>query len=654
MTITKYIAAILISICSLSTMAQPGGGMDRKLAIQYYNDGEYEKAAMYFEKIYEKSPLFSNYTYYFKTLVELNRLKEAEKICKRQIRQKPDNLGLLVDLGKVYKLQEKEEKSKEQYEKAINGIDRESRHVTISGLANRFIAENLLDYAIRTYEQGNKYSTANSYVYNRNIAQIYGSQGKTELMINTLLNILDKSEGFLYQVQSALSNSIDFETEPKKVDMVRVELLKRVQKNPSKTVYNEALAWLFTQKGDYNSAFTQIKALDKKGKNNGNRLLDLATTCNNNQEFDVAIKCYDYVIDLGDKKPNYRIAKMRRLNTLKRKITVKGTATPEELSSLKNDYNQYLEQIGKNAYSLTALLELANLEAYYLNNSAKAISLLEEALTFAGLNKKTIAEVKIDLADVYVLDENIWDASLLYYQVEKDFKHDAIGHEAKFKNAKVFYYAGDFEFSQNMLDVLKASTSKLIANDAMELSILITDNTGLDMDTTHAVLKMFAHADLLIAQHKYEDAEAIFDSINAAYGYHTLNDDMLMKRSEIAIKKGQFEKAIGFLEEIVSDYGDDILADNALFLMAGIYEHNLDNKKQAYLYYKQLMFEHPGSLYNVEARKKFRALRSTMSDEELFFEGKSPNDVDESSGNERTLKFQDDGEDIKINSIDND
>lgn len=36
---------------------------------------------------------------------------------------------------------------------------------------------------------------------------------------------------------------------------------------------------------------------------------------------------------------------------------------------------------------------------------------------------------------------------------------------------KLAYYRGDFKYAQGLLDVLKAATSELVANDAMQLSV---------------------------------------------------------------------------------------------------------------------------------------------------------------------------------------
>jgi tetratricopeptide (TPR) repeat protein len=622
----KQLYILIIAFYSIGNSFAQVDDMDKKLAMQYYTDGDYEKAVMYLDKIYEEAPTYSNYTYYFNTLLELEETKIAEKICKKQMKASPNELRLFLDMAKVYSKTEKEAKMAEEYEKAINSINDKTRHTAINNLANAFQIEGMLDRSILVYQQGNKFSNSSNLMYNRSIAQIYGVQGKMQLMFTTLLDLVHNNEGYLISVQSSIANSIDFSQDEKQVDLLKMELLKRSQKNPSKSVYNELLAWVFTQKGDFNSAFIQIKSIDKKENEKGRRVLELGNTSVNNGEFDVAIKCYDYVISLGDNKPNYRTAKIRRLNTLKQKLISGDSPTNDELTSLKDNYIESIQQIGRNEFAISSIRDLASLYAYYIHDIDAAQKLLEDALTFGGLRKKKVAEIKIELADILVIRGDIWDASLLYMQVDKGFKHDPIGHLAKFKNTKIFYYTGDFDWAQGELDVLKASTSKLIANDAMELSMLITDNYN--MDTTQVTMQRFARADLLIFQNKTDEANLIFDSINKEFTYHTLNDEILIKRAEIEIKKGNYEKAVIYLLEIVTTYGDDLLADNALYTLAKIYEKNLYDSDKAAEFYKKILFEHTDSLFVIEARKKFRELTKGAQ------------------------KFGDDGETIKIEAID--
>jgi tetratricopeptide (TPR) repeat protein len=99
------------------------------------------------------------------------------------------------------------------------------------------------------------------------------------------------------------------------------------------------------------------------------------------------------------------------------------------------------------------------------------------------------------------------------------------------------------------------------------------------------------------------------DSIMTQYPDHGLGDDVLYAKAEIAVQHRDYETAISYLEQIPKQYKDGILVDNAIFRMAEIYALRLDDSKKAMELYEKILFEHSGSLFTVEARKRFRKLR---------------------------------------------
>ena len=281
--------------------------------------------------------------------------------------------------------------------------------------------------------------------------------------------------------------------------------------------------------------------------------------------------------------------------------------TQEELNETILSYETALDRYGENSRTIPLILELAHIQAFYGNQATNAIKRLESALEIQGITDMQRAEMKMELADIHVLHEDVWEASLLYMQVDEDFKYENIGHEAKFKNARIFYYDGEFNFAQSQLDVLKQGTSQLIANDAMKLSLLITENFGLD--SNYQAMYWFAQGDLLIEQHRYSNAFQYFDSIQKTFPGHSLGDDILLKKSHAKQLEGNWTEAISHLEELLDVYGTDILADDALFELGNIYENHLLNPEKAGEYYKKILFEHKDSLYTAEARKRYQKIK---------------------------------------------
>ena len=217
-------------------------------------------------------------------------------------------------------------------------------------------------------------------------------------------------------------------------------------------------------------------------------------------------------------------------------------------------------------------------------------------------------EVKLELGDLLLFAGEVWDASLLYMQVEKANKDDILGAKAKFKNAKLSYYNHDFEWATSQLKVLRASTSKLIANDAMELSLLISDN--MEDDSTYTMLELFADADLLFYRGMFDSAWDAFDEVNRRVLSHPLFDEVLMRKAQIRMKQARYEESDSLLNRLVDFYPDDLTADDALMMRAELNEQKLNKIDTAVECYERILLDYPTSLYVDQARKRYNALKA--------------------------------------------
>lgn len=607
----KYCLLIVLMFFSLGLKAQ--GDTDMQLAQHYYSSGDFEKAKIYYVKLFDKDPSKFNFLRYFDCLIQTNDKKEAEKVLKRQSNVNRNDLEYQVMLGQFYEENSEPEKAQKLYSSLID--DLQADPTSIISLFNAFKSKGRNDLALSSIEKGRKLLKG-TYPLHFQFAELYGANGEKEKMIAEYLDLLDFHSSYASTIQSVLSRQIDFSaTESKEYDLMKSALLERIQKNPEAAVYSEMLVWLFIQKRNFSGALTQMQALDKRLNEHGRRVLDLGRICVENKEYETARKCFKYVTNLGSDQLYYYQAETALLNTRFLEVTTNRNYSKEELDATLLEYKTTVERVGKKRSSISLIIEMCHIQAFYANQSAEAITTLTEALSIPGLTDMQKSEVKMELADIHVLHGDIWEASLYYMQIETDLKFEPIGHEAKFKNARIFYYDGEFDFAQSQLSVLKESTSKLIANDALKLSILITDNFGLD--SNYQAMTWFANADLLVEQHSYEKAFVVYDSIIKTYPYHSLGDEILIRKSRAMQEQGNWSEAIAFLEELLKYNGEDILADDALFQLGDIYENHLNNKEKAAEYYKSLLFNFKGSLYSEDARKRFRLIRGDQNTDEL-------------------------------------
>lgn len=606
----KFLFGLLFIWISSFSFSQ--GETDQQLAQHYYSNGDFEKAKMYYVKIYDKDPSKFNFNRYFDCLSQTGDIKEAEKVLKKQSSANRYDIEYKVLLGQFYEDTKETDKAQKIYSDLIDNLEPDP--ASIISLFNAFKSKGRNDLAFSTIEKGRKI-LRDSYPLHFQFAELYGATGQTEKMIGEYLDLLDFQSSYASTIQTVLARQIDFTSSvSKEYDFLKSSLLERIQKKPGESVYSEMLIWLFIQKKNFTGALVQVQAMDKRLNEQGRGVLELGKMCVENKEYETARKAFKYVTALGDEKLFYYQAENALLNTRFLEVTTNRNYSSEELQSTISDYQTTLLRVGKKRSSIPLIIELSHIQAFYANQATEAITLLTDALLIPGITDMQKAELKMQLADIHVLHGDIWEASLLYMQIESELKFEPIGHEAKFKNARIFYYDGEFDFAQSQLGVLKESTTKLIANDALKLSILITDNFGLD--SNYQAMTWFANGDLLIEQHRNSEAFALFDSIIATFPYHSLGDEILIRKSKAMQLQGDWTKAISYLEELLKYYKEDILADDALFQLGDIYENHLNDKEKASEYYKTLLFDFKGSLHSVEVRKRYRSIRGDASDEE--------------------------------------
>ena len=594
------VSVILLFCCASRGFAQSA---DVALAKQFSVNGEYQKALDIYQKLYKQN----NETYfnsYISTLVSLKKFDDAESAAKKMIRKHPGSNEYVITLGSIYTQHSQGDKANALYDDLIKSLPTDQNSITM--LASLFYQVSNADYAIKTFLAGRKLLHNND-VFSFELVTLYRFKRDKNALTEEYLNILPRNPLFLSQAENTFATLFENNND---YDILRIALLKRIQKDPQQTVYVDLLVWQFLQQKDFDQALNQSIALNRRSNDDGSDIYQLCGTLVYNEAYDAAIRGYEYLISLGKDKPYYVSSRIELINTKNLKVTA-GKYVPADLIQLEKDYQDLLAEFGKTQSTAFAMQRLANLEVFKLHKLPEAQKVLEEAVAISGVKPTLLATCKLDLGDVYLLNGQPWEATLLYSQVEKDYPNTNIGQDAKFRNAKFAYYTGDFTWAKGQLDVLKAATSQLIANDALNLSLLISDNVA--VDTTGAALKMYARADLQIFAQQQDKAIQILDSINTRYPDNQLSDDILMAKARIAIQQKNYNNAVADLKKIVAEHPNDLWADDALFMLGDIYENQLNDKEQAKTYYQKIITDYSGSLYINDARKRFRILRGDVS-----------------------------------------
>jgi tetratricopeptide (TPR) repeat protein len=600
----------LFLLVALSGMTQVS--TDQQLAQYYYSSGDFEKALPYCQQVFQKENSKFTFLRYYTCLIKTKKDREAEKALKKQMDFDPYAVDYPILLAEFYETHEEPKAANKIFQRLIE--ENATSSVKVLEVYKALKEKGKLELSLQMLEKGRK-NLGDTYPLHLQFADVFAQLNQTQKMVEEYLDLLEFNNEFKEQVQTALAQRIDFtQVNNPTSDLLKEALIDRSQSRSSDLIFAEMLQWYFTQRKQFSLALTQAQALDKRENSTGYRVYELANVFAQNKDYLLARKGYTYVLTHGKEKGFHFMSENAILHTYFLEVTEKRNLPLDTIQSIITNYKEVILRLGKSRNTITILKELAQIQGLYANQVDEAITLLREIMVLPGLSAIQSSEIKMLLGDFYVLKNEIWEASLLYMQIDSDYKFETIGFEAKFKNARIFYYDGDFQFAQSQLDILKQSTSKLIANDALKLSLLITDNYGLDSNYT--AMHQFAQADLLLEQHKYKQAFVLYDSILTAFPYHGLADEILLRKSQAFQQQGNWNDAILLLEKLLKSYAEDILADDALFQLGDIYENHLGDKEKAIENYKKIIFQYKGSLYVVEARKRLRMLRGDKLDVE--------------------------------------
>ncbi len=570
------------------------------LARDYARRGEYEKAAFLFEKLKsDEQTTPAVLPDYVATLQALKRYKDAEKLLKRASKQHPDEGSYGVTLGAVYAAAGDQPSADKQYQRVVGQLT----PAQVEPVAAEFQKRSLPAWAERTYLRGRELAKNNT-EYAPQLIQLYTQSQEQDKLLAETLHLVERDPQQLPFVRNMLQNALH---EEKDFDTLEKILVSKVQAQPDVSAYSELLLWLQVQRHDFAGALVQVRALDRRTNAQGSRVLSLAGIAQRNRDYATAIAACEYVVREYRTGPNYGIARQLLLQTREAQVRDTYPVDQAQVRALAADYSSLLTELGHTPDAAPVMRQLANLYAFQLDDKPKAMSLLQAIIEMPRASADEVDEAKTTLGDLFLLKGEPWEATLLYSQVEKAHPEAPLGYEAKLRNARLSYFAGDFKLAQSHLDILKEATTREIANDAMQLSLLIQEGTA--VDTLGLALKDYAAVEELVFQNKIPQAEAGLDALLRKYPGHALTDDALFLKARLQRRTGDYAAAVTTLGQITANPKYDVLSDDALFLTAEILDENLNDKPKAQALYQQLLTRYPGSIYVAEARKRFRRLR---------------------------------------------
>ena len=577
--------------------------VDEQLARSFYNNKEYDKAADLYLKLYTSYNNYHYFSQYVECLIFLENYDDAEKILKTFI--KKDNTTnkwkSQISLAFIYIKNNETEKADKYLKKLINDLP-EDKNVFVQ-VANTMRSRDLDEYAIILYERGSESKFIN-YKFYMEKALTYNSMMNFDKSIENYLLQLEVDPDDYDLIKSRFSFMMRYDVDGSVIEEMRMAFLKKTQDNPENVMFAELLVWFSLQMKDYEIALNQEIALDKRFNDREFDIIYLARIARDNEQYDIAINAYEYLVKKSNEGAYYpeSVVGLTEVQYVK---SLAENYDREFYSTFEKRIESECEELAISDKTIPILIIRSEILTFKLDETDKAIDLLNNVLEY-NLSKYSKAKVKMTLADVYLYKGEMWEATLLYSQVDKSMKEEPIGHEARYKNAQLRYYMGEFDWSLAVLNILKSATSKLIANDAMTLSLLITDN--LEYDTI--ALQRIAKADYYIYQKRYELANQMLDSVNIYNPNEVSMPYLLTRKAYIAMENKDYELADSLYKRVYQGYADSYIADKALLENAILLERYLNKKEEAMECYAKIIDEYTASIYVAQARNAYRRLRN--------------------------------------------
>ncbi len=578
-----------------------------QLAWEYYNEREYAKAAPLFLRMYEENNV-PTYLYNFvNCLLEVRDYDTAIKAVKKAIRQTGD-INLNIELGNIYEVAGDNKKAEEVYQIPLKEFPQTAAGILNLGHAYSSFAK--YSYSSMVFELGRKV-LGNPEEFRLELANVYYAQRRFPQMLEEYYSLILADPKYVPTVQIMIQNALSIDIDQNLLLLTREKTYAYIQKWPGMPAFYEMLIWVYSQEKKFKEAVDEVIAMDRRNQAAPERVLQMARISSEAGSMVAALTAYQYIIDRGNTGPArmviYNLARVEYLMTLSAKLKNSKGIKSDEWAALTESIRKTIADLGKESVSDPLYIELAHIQAFRLGNYEEALKTIEQALALPGKPPLYRTDCQLEKADILLSSGDPWEASLTYSMVDMENPDNPEGSASRYRKAQLSWFTGNYKWALAQLDIIKGSTSKPNANDALELSILIRENIS-EKDSTQSILLKLAQADYLIFRHNNDDALLILDSLNNGSPEDPAVDDCLYKKANILLDKNETSQAIEILNKITDSFRYEYWGHKALFELACLYQDKLENPVKAIALLEEFVRDFPSSFYFIDARNRLNTL----------------------------------------------
>lgn len=585
------------------------------LGQSYEQAGQYSKAKQIFEKLYNEQP--SNYQFFQSlndTYIQLKEYANSVKIINDRIKNGSPDINLYGMLGKTYYLQGNENKAFEVWDDATKKFP--NSEVTYRVMANYALDRRAFDKAIEYLKKGEEISPNPQY-FSYDLANIYSVTMQFKNATEEYCKILTQNPGQLRTIESRILSYIS------KPDALQktIEVVKKYT-GDGDVNFNYLLAKLYINAKDYQKAYDLYLKIDEVQKNQGAELYNFAQFLYNEKVYDVAAKVYNDLLNRYPESPFASEAKLGYAKTLESLLDNKvASAEPkwkpfydfkisqsEDIDKVVSAYEELIKLYPHSEIANESYLRIAEIKLNKEKDLKSASEFLHKIVDDNPMSKFA-AQAFMDLGKVALLENNLDQAAIEYSKVFSNGRSSEDEKaNANYQLARVNFYKNDFEKSKELLSKILDNLQDNIANDALELSMLLNTSQN---DSSNLV--KFASAEYLAEQKNFGKAADLYKQVAGDRQKLLLENLAQYREAEMQLALSNTDTALVHLNNIAKEGNSNIYADKALYLIAQIYQFGLGNTDKAIEAYEKLLAKFPNSLYLDEARAEIIKLKKNIS-----------------------------------------
>ncbi len=393
----------------------------------------------------------------------------------------------------------------------------------------------------------------------------------------------------------------------------------KAERTHAPRISGEILSAYYFKTRQFDKAFSEQLALPLKRREDVERWLEFARSLQAEKEYDLAIRCYEYILSGSDYEPPAPLgaqALIQMAKAYEAKILPRQKATsllayfPDNIffeshfyftRHLSDSsaaiafelYDSVLVELPSSEFSAQAHFRLGEIQYRITRNFDGALAAYEAALR-SRPSGEMANTIRLRLGDVYLAQGRLTEARN-YFAREQN---RSLTFRTRFIQSLLL--SGMVDSARTLLTTaLNTLTPRdELFNDVLELSDFLA------LTVPDSVWREYWQAEQLIRQYKLSEAAVRLETISTRYPDSALRPYLLLREALLLRQLGAYDEATRLAEKL----RETEFEDRGLVLLAELAEDPARDTKSALDYYHEILATYPHSLFTEPVRLHLRTL----------------------------------------------